>query len=458
MAGLFWAVVLMVGLAVGAAVAWLLARARITGLDARLERAEGEAGQVRAELDQSRRDLEEKSRLATELQVKLEHERQSNQEKLALLDQARTNLTDAFKALSADALKSNSQAFLDLARTNLEKFQVEARGDLELRQQAVKSLVQPIKTSLEQVVIQVNELEKARREAYGSLTEQVKSLALSQEKLQLETGNLVKALRQPQVRGRWGEIQLRRVVEMAGMVAHCDFDEQASMKTEEGRLRPDLVVNLPGGKNVVVDAKAPLEAYLEAIEATDEEERQRHLKRHAQQIKSHVTKLSSKSYWSPLDSSPDFVVLFLPGEHFYNAALEQEPLLMEEAFQKGVLLATPPTLIALLKAVYYGWQQEKIAENAQQISKLGRDLYDRVSTLTDHFQDLSRNLSRAVEAYNKAVGTLETRILPAARRFDVLGVKSEKDIAELTIIETSTRNIQTPELINPLKDKTEGEE
>ncbi|MBW1713472.1 MAG: DNA recombination protein RmuC [Deltaproteobacteria bacterium] len=445
MDGLMAAVFLFFGLIIGGLVVWLMTKARFS--------------QAQAELSQARQDLEAKNDLVNRLQVDksrlesdLEHKRQASQEKLALLEEAKERLADSFKALSAEALKSNNQAFLELARANLEKFQREAKGDLKLRQEAVDNLIKPIKTSLDQVTTQINDLEKARREAYGSLTEQVKSLAVSQEKLQSETSNLVSALRRPQVRGRWGEIQLRRVVELAGMMAHCDFVEQQSVSTEEGWLRPDLIVKLPGGKSVVVDAKAPLQAYLDAVEAQDEAERKKHHQRHTQQLKAHVTKLSSKRYWSQFETTPTFVVMFLPGENFYNAALEQEPVLIEEVVKQGVILATPPSLIALLKAVGYGWQQAQIAESAYKISQIGRELYDRLSTLTDHFSRLGRDLDRAVEAYNKAVGSLEARVLVSARRFLDLGIDSGQEIEQAPVIDRSARVIGAPELVNPLKD------
>jgi len=448
---------LIAGLILGAAIAWLQARSKLSLLASRLERSEQDLAQARADLEEKSGRLGEAQYQMARLQADLEHERKSGAEKLALLEEAKAALADAFKALSAEALKFNNEAFLELAKANLEKFQVQARGDLELRQKAVEGLVQPIKVSLEQVSGQINELEKARREAYGSLTEQVRSLAVSQEKLHSETSNLVKALRRPQVRGRWGEIQLKRVVEMAGMMPHCDFTEQQSLQTEDGLLRPDLIVKLPGGKNVVVDAKAPLEAYLNAVEAQDEAERQRFLQQHAQQIRAHVTKLGQKAYWSKLEATPEFVVMFLPGESFFGAALELEPRLIEEGVRQRVILATPTSLIALLRAVAYGWQQERIAESAQQISQIGRELYDRLSVLTGHFEKLGSSLDKAVEAYNRSIGSLEGRVLASARRFLDLGIDSDKKLGELPVVDKKARAIEAPELVNPLRSESEDD-
>jgi DNA recombination protein RmuC len=371
----------------------------------------------------------------------LQEERKTSVEKLKLLDSASADLRQAFQALAADALSSNNESFLQLARTRLDNYQAEAKGDLEARQKAVEALVTPIKESLNKVDAQIRTIENERSEAYGTLTEQVRSLISTQDQLRGETGNLVKALRTPAVRGRWGEIQLKRVVEMAGMLSYCDFEEQVSVNTIDGRLRPDLVVKLPGGKSIVVDAKTPLQAYLDAVETTDDEVRKAKLLEHAQQVRGHMAKLGSKSYFDQFQPAPEFVFMFLPGESFFSAALEQDPGLIEYGVNQGVIPASPTTLIALLKAVAYGWNQEKIAENAQKISELGKELYERLRIFATHLGAVGKDLDRAVDSYNKAVGSLESRVLVSARRFPELGAASVLQMPEPAQIETTSRTL-----------------
>ena len=360
---------------------------------------------------------------------------------LVLLQEARAELSASFKALSAEIYRSNSESFLQIAKSTLSHFQERAKDDLNQRKEAINDLVKPLQDSLQKVDVHVRQLEKERIAAYTSLAEQVKSMAMSQTRLQGETANLVRALRTPVARGRWGEMQLRRVVEMAGMLAYCDFVEQQTVQGEEGGLRPDMIIRLPNGQQIVVDSKASLQAYLEAHEMEDDEQRLEKLKTHARQMRTHLGQLSGKAYWQQFDRSPEFVVMFVPGENFFSAALAQDPELIECGVAQKVILATPTTLIALLRAVSYGWRQEQIAEHAAKIGELGRTLFNRLWVLSSHFEELRKNLDRTVQSYNKVAGSFENRVLVSARKFQELDGSLDKPLPELKIIDKVTRGI-----------------
>jgi len=356
-------------------------------------------------------------------------------------------LSETFKALSAEALQASTSQLAELAKAQLEAAQAEARGDLFKRQQAVEQLVAPLKDQLGRVDAQLVRLDQERRESRGRLEAQLRTLAETGEKLRTETGALVTALRKPNARGQWGQMQLRNVVELAGMVRHCDFVEQTSVVGGEAALRPDLVVNLPGRKQVVVDAKAPLQGVLDAYEARDEEERERHMRDHARLLRKHVKALADKAYWDGLEAAPDFVVMFLPGEHLYGAALEADPALIEDAMARRVLIATPTTLLAILRAVAYGWQQERIAESAQAISELGRELHGRLAKLSALMSTLGNRLNSAVRAYNEAVGSYEARVIPSARRFAEHGaVASDTELPQLEPVTLSARTVHVADV------------
>ncbi len=408
----------------------------------RTQRAETEASELRKQTDEERaqlarlrEDLAAAQRAHAVADTRCEETLKSLEEQKALLAQARQDLAETFRALSGEALKTNNEAFLNLAKTSFETLHAEAKGELARRQQAIDELVKPLHESLKRYEEQIHHLERSRQSAYGGLDQHLKLLAESHQRLQQETGNLVKALSAPTVRGRWGEITLKRVAELAGMVAHCDFVEQESVEAEGGRLRPDMIVQLPGGRQIVVDAKAVLSSYLEALSAPDETLRRERLRQHASQVRSRMEELSAKAYWNQFPQTPEFVVLFLPGEQFLGAALEQDPTLIEDGFARSVIIATPTTLIALLRAVAYGWRQEQLSEHAQQAGRLGKDLYERMAVLAEHLDDVGQALAKGVQAYNKAVGSIETRILPAARKFKELGIASDKDLPQLEPID-----------------------
>lgn len=375
--------------------------------------------------------------------VRLESTARQEADRISLLEQSEARLRASFDSLAGETLRSNSELFLRLARESLGRDQAVAQSALKERETAIAQLVEPIRAALQKTEAQVESLERERRDAFSTLRTQIEMLANGQTLLQRETRNLVTALRRPEVRGRWGELTLRRLVELAGMSEHCDFTEQLNVTSDEGSLRPDLVVHMPESRNLVVDVKAPLDAYLEALEAMTDENRQLALKRHGQQVETRVRQLSSKSYWTQFEHSPEFVVMFLPGDQFLSAALAERPELLETALKQNVILATPSTLVALLKTVAYGWRQAAVAENAALIRGLGQELYKRLGNFTAHLGKVGQRLGAAIEAYNSAVGSLERQVMPQARRFPELGVTTDAPLAQLEQIDLFPRKVGT---------------
>lgn len=407
---------LLTGLVLGGAVAWVVGRAKMGTDIARLEGA-------------------------------LEHERTAGAEKVAVLIEAREELSMQLRSMCSEALRGNNEQFLHLAKTQFAQLQQEAKHDLDSRQKAVESIVAPLKESLEKVGTEVKTLEQARRQDVGTLTAHLRNVAESNEKLRLETGTLVTALRAPSVHGRWGEMQLKNAVESAGMLAYCDFTTQVTGQGDDERvLRPDLVVRLPGGRTVVVDAKTPIQALLDAAQTDDEALRARRLADFARNIRGHMASLKAKTYWKQFDSAPDFVVMFLPGESFFRAALEQDPSLLEQHASSRIVLASPATLITMLRTIASSWREEQIADSARTVSELGRELYERLATMTDHLVTLGKRLDGSVQAYNQTVGSFERRVLVSARKFPEHGVTTNKELPEVFPIDKATQPPQTLEL------------
>lgn len=382
------------------------------------------------------------SKKNAELSTTLELERRASQEKLATVEQARTQLVQSFSVISSEALKTNSEEFLKLAQENLKQFQVKAQGDLEQKEKSIENLLQPIKETLQKTEQQFRQIEHERKEAYGSITKHLETMTQTQQVLHSETRNLVQALRRPEVRGQWGEMTLKRLAELAGMVEYCDFYEQEHTNTADGAVRPDMIIRMPGGREIIVDAKTPLDAYLSAVEAPDDAARNLHLARHARKVRDRVRELAARSYWSQFKNSPDFVVMFIPGDQFLSAALDVDRELLEDALRQKVILATPISFVALLRAVAFGWQQQALAKNAEQIRDLGMDLHKRLCVFSEHLSKLGRSLGSSLEHYNKAVGSFEHQLIPGARKFTELGISAPKALETPEQIEKGVRNVE----------------
>jgi DNA recombination protein RmuC len=419
------------------------------GLKAQLEGAERRTMDMAQQLDAARTTVslrDQELRLAHADITRHKTEEAGFAVRLEELTRSQTQLKEAFQSLCGEALKSNNEQFLQLARTELERVRITAQAELTEKETAIEGLILPIREGLEKYDKKLHDIELARAESFASLNKRIELMSVVSDGLRGETANLSKALRSSNVRGAWGELQLKRVVELSGMLEHCDFTTQHSVDGDDGKLRPDMVVRLPGGKTIVVDAKTPATAVLEAVNCQDDDRRKQLCVEHVLGVKKHIEALSKKAYWEQFDHAPEFVVLFLPSEAFFSVALEFDPALFEHSFEHNVIIATPTTLIALLKAVAFGWRQEAIAENAQQISDLGRELYERIRTLAEHFDDVGDHLGKSVLSFNRAVGSLEKRVLPQARRFQALGVGSTKDMVELNALEVAPVGVVAPEL------------
>src|SRR5579871_684411 len=439
----------------GFAVAWAWTRSaaglgrinlekRAAGLEGATQELKRQHESLQQELRASQKRIEEEQKLRGAAEKDAEAQRANLLEQRRLLDEAQVKLKEAFQSLAGEALAASSSQFIELAKSKFDALQKEAEGDLEQRKVAIESLVNPLESALKDLRSEVTRIESARQEAYGSLRSEVQILASTNKELREETGSLVNSLRQPQVKGKWGELTLQRVAELAGMVEHCDFKTQESITTEEGRLRPDLTVYLPGGTQIVVDSKVPLEAFFRAMNASNDAEYREAMLQHAALVREHIKCLSGKEYWKQFDSTPEFVVLFVPGESFFSAALEHDHTLIEDAIERKVVLASPTTLIALLRAIAYGWRQQSVAENAERIKDLGKELYARAVVFADHLSEIAKGLERANKAYNSAVASFDTRLVPSARKFKELGVGTA-DVPPLDPVETFPR----PLLIAP---------
>jgi DNA recombination protein RmuC len=435
-----------VGLGIGVLVGWILAASRanrlqaeVAGLSAQLAETRKQSELSRSDLEKLRKELSNEQNQRSKAEADRANERANLEEQKRLLSEAEEKLREAFDSLAGKALEQTSQQFLQLAQERLATLHEQASGDLAQRQESIKGMVDPLQQRLTELQTHLRELEANRQSAYGELRTQVQTLAQTNRDLQKETGTLVSTLRQPQVKGRWGELTLRRAVELAGMSPHCDFQEQVSVGTSDGRLRPDLIIHLPGNARIVVDAKVPLHGFLKVAAAQTDAEREAGMTEHARLVRTHVNQLASKEYWKQFEPSPDFVVLFVPGESFFSAALEKDPNLLEDSIAAHVVLASPANLIAILRAVSYGWKQEQVAESAHEISSLGRELFERLANFIEHVQDIRGGLERANKSFNSAVGSLEARVLPAARKLKEKGIQSTGELKMIEPTETSLR-------------------
>lgn len=429
MVGMELIVAVIIGVLLGAGLVWAVLRAGLQRAEDAVRAAQEELQGLRAEHAAAHQNL-------ARIETQRDAERQAAADKLALLETAKSKLEDSFKALSFEALSKNNESFLNLAKATLDKYQEGAKGDLEKRQQAIVKTVEPVGEALKVFNERVSLIEERRAATDMSLKQELERLAASQVQLTRTTGSLVQALRAPQVRGQWGEMQLRRTVEMAGMINYCDFEEQASVESDDGqRQRPDMLIRLPNERVVVVDSKVPLAAYLDALQAEEPDHQKERMAAHARHVREHIKGLSAKSYWTQFDNTPEFVVLFIPNETIFSAALEQDPQLIELGVLNQVILATPTTLIALLKAIAYGWQQEAIAREAKEIAALGKELYDRIGVVSGHLAKVGKSLGQSVEHYNKAVGSVESRLLVTAKKFEALDSASANALPEVKVVE-----------------------
>jgi len=432
---------IILGSIIGGIIAWLIASSKSKSSEAVNNELRHQIQQRDDEIKKNRIELDNEKKSKVEAITRLEEAQKNIEEQKALLEAMKTEMTDTFNALSKSALESSNKSFLTLASERLGAIVEETKGKLGEHKASMDGMITPLHEMLKKYDEQIKAIEESRHKAYGSLEEQLRSLVSTQENLQKETSNLVSALRKPQVRGRWGEMQLRRVAELSGMSMHCDFTEQQSADTEKGKIRPDMVVHLPMDRDIVVDSKVALDAYLDAIAAQTDDEKKMKMEKHAQQVRTHMNKLGSKEYWNQFKQSPEFVVLFIPGESFLSSALETDGTLIEDGIQKKVIIATPTTFIALLRAIAYGWRQEQITKNAQQISDLAKELYERISTMAKYFAEMGTALEKSTAAYNKIIGSMESRILPSVRKFRELGVSGAEEIPALEQIDQTPRNL-----------------